>query len=81
MMVERLSVSISYFVFLSLCQEVNNHHKVKEHVSFAGEGHSTVSPRIRRAAQTNPLLNHLHDLRTQAPEIPAPTLWQTQRNL
>lgn len=59
------------------------HEKKKTFFSctLAGEEHSAIPACIGRAAQTNPLLNHLHDLSTQASQIPAPTLWQAQRDL
>lgn len=47
----------------------------------AGEEHRVVPSCFGGAAQTNPLLNHLHDLSAQAPKVLAPTLRQAQRDL
>lgn len=87
-MVERLGVSIRFmylFIFKKLvCQGVKAPYKANTHIFFCtlvGEEHRAVPSRIGRAPQTNPLLNHIHDLSTQAPQIPAPTLWQAQRDL
>lgn len=91
MMVERLSVSISYcfilfiyfFTTTPVCQSVKhwNPKKLTFSLSLAGGEHRIVPSCIGGAAQTNTLLNHLHDLSTQAPQISAPTLWQAQRDL
>ena len=48
---------------------------------IAGEEHRAAPPCSGGAAQTDPLLYHLHDLRTQTPQIPAPALRQAERGL
>lgn len=70
MMVERLSVSI-HISPTSLCVEVWNKFLQSKNIfgllfffTFAGGKHSTVSSCIRRTAQTDSFLNHLHDLST-----------------
>lgn len=46
-----------------------------------GDRHVSVPACSRGAAQADPLLHHLHDLCAQAPEVPAATLRQAQRDL
>lgn len=61
---------------MSQCLKISN-----KPTCSAGEEHSAVPSSAGRAAQTDPLLHHLHDLGAQAAQVPAATLRQTQRDL
>jgi len=84
MMVERLAVSITLLCIL--CRGVKartRQHKKQPCVlhTLTGEGRRAAPPGAGGAAPTDPLLDHLHDLGAQAPQISAPALRQAQRDL
>lgn len=47
----------------------------------AGERHVTLPPSPGGAAEADPLFHHLHDLRSQAPQVPTAPLWKTEGDL
>lgn len=47
----------------------------------AGKEHSFVPSCSGGTAQADSLLDNFHDLGTQAPQVPAPTLWQAEGDL